>query len=244
MVKTKEDLTGKTFGRWKVIKQAEDYVRKNGTHEARWLCECSCQQHTKRIVKQCDLKNGHSQSCGCLMKEINAEMHSKKNEIKEVDGYCIGYTENGEEFWFDKEDKSLVEQYYWSYDNKGYLSARDGSNKHVRLHRLVMGVTDYEIKVDHKKHPPLPENQYDNRKQNLRISTNQENCRNTSLSKNNTSGVTGVCYSKREQKWRAYITVNKKQICLGYFLDKDMAIKARKDAEVLYFGEYRYDENN
>lgn len=166
MVKTKEDLTGKTFGRWKVIKQAEDYVRKNGTHEARWLCECSCQQHTKRIVKQCDLKNVHSQSCGCLMKEINAEMHSKKNEIKKVDGYCIWYTENGEEFWFDKEDKSLVKQYYWSYDNKGYLSARDGSNKHVRLHRLVMGVTDYEIKVDHKKHPPLPENQYDNRKQN------------------------------------------------------------------------------
>ena len=244
MVKTKENLTGKTFGRWKVIKQAEDCVRKNGVHEARWLCECSCQQHTKRIVRQYNLKNGHSQSCGCLMKEINAEMHLKKNEIKEVDGYCIGYTEKGEEFWFDKEDKSLVEQYYWSYDNKGYLSACDENKRHIRLHRLVMGVTDYSTKVDHKRHPPLPENQYDNRKQNLRISTNQENCRNTSLGKNNTSGVKGVSYSKKKGKWRAYITVDQKQISLGYFLDKNMAIKARKDAEILYFGEYRYDENN
>ena len=53
-----------------------------------------------------------------------------------------------------------------------------------------------------------------------------------------------MSYSKKKGKWRAYITVDQKQISLGYFLDKNMAIKARKDAEILYFGEYRYDENN
>lgn len=244
MVKTKEDLAGRTFGRWKVIEQAEDYIRKDGGHEARWLCECSCEDHTRRIVSQNLLKCGHSKSCGCLMKEINSEMRSKKNKIEERDGYCIGYTEKGEEFWFDKEDIELVKKYYWAYDNKGYLSSKDEDNKRIRFHRLVMGVTDYKIKVDHKKHPPLPQNQYDNRKQNLRISTNQENCRNTSLNKNNTSGTTGVCYNKKGQNWRAYIVVNGKQINLGYFTDKDKAISARKNAEILYFGEYRYSANN
>ena len=35
------DLTGKTFGRWKVLK----YMGKS-----RWLCECSCEEHTRRVV--------------------------------------------------------------------------------------------------------------------------------------------------------------------------------------------------
>ena len=244
MVKTKENLVGIKFERWLVIEQAEDYIRKNGIHEAAWLCECSCENHTRRVVRQNALKNGRSKSCGCLMREVNAEMHSKKNRIEERDGYCVGYTDKGEEFWFDKEDIDIVQKYYWSYDNKGYLSAKDENLHHIRLHRLIMGVTDYNVKVDHKKHPPLPQHQYDNRKQNLRVSTNQENCRNTSLNKNNTSGITGVSYCKKRQKWRAYIFINNKQINLGYFSDKEMAIKVRKEAEVLYFGEYRYTANN
>lgn len=39
-------------------------------------------------------------------------------------------------------------------------------------------------------------------------------------------------------KWRAYITVNKKQISLGLFNKKEDAIKARKEGELKYFGEF------
>lgn len=52
--------------------------------------------------------------------------------------------------------------------------------------------------------------------------------------KNNKSGVKGVCREPRTNKWRAYITVDKKTIDLGTFADKEDAIKARKEAEEKY----------
>lgn len=53
----------------------------------------------------------------------------------------------------------------------------------------------------------------------------------------NTSGVTGVSWRRYRNRWQAYINVNCKQIHLGYFADKDDAIKARLDAEAIYFKE-------
>lgn len=62
-----KDLTGMTFGRWKVIKRAGTNKHRNAT----WLCECSCEQHTKRIVSGGSLISGESTSCGCLSKEAH-----------------------------------------------------------------------------------------------------------------------------------------------------------------------------
>ena len=49
----------------------------------------------------------------------------------------------------------------------------------------------------------------------------------------NTSGVKGV--RKYKNKWKAYITFQKKQYNLGTFKNKSEAIKARKDAEKRFF---------
>lgn len=39
MVKVKEDLTGRVFGRLTVIKQVDDYIEpKSGKHRSQWLC--------------------------------------------------------------------------------------------------------------------------------------------------------------------------------------------------------------
>ena len=58
-----KDLTGQKFGRWSVI---ELYSRnKNKTNI--WLCECDC--GTIRPGLGMNLRNGESQSCGCLCRE-------------------------------------------------------------------------------------------------------------------------------------------------------------------------------
>ena len=57
---------------------------------------------------------------------------------------------------------------------------------------------------------------------------------------NNTSGITGVYWKKDRNKWGARIVVNGKCIYLGYFANKEDAIKIRKEAEIKYFGEYRF----
>ena len=63
------------------------------------------------------------------------------------------------------------------------------------------------------------------------------------LRRNNTSGVKGVNFDKRLQQWRSRIGVNKKTIELGYFDKFEDAVKARKEAEEKYFGEFSYDNS-
>ena len=91
-----------------------------------------------------------------------------------------------------------------------------------------------DMVVDHINHDKL-----DNRKDNLRICSTRQNTMNQDVSKNNTSGITGVGWDKSSNKWIAYIKVNYRQITLGRFTNLDDAIQARMDAEIEYFGEYR-----
>lgn len=83
-------------------------------------------------------------------------------------------------------------------------------------------------------------NTLDNRKNNLRICTNRENTSNrTKLGTNNTSGILGVRFDNRRNKWYADIQYKGKCIFLGYFNIKEDAIKARIDAEKSYFKEFK-----
>lgn len=56
-----------TFGRWKVIERAGANKHRNAT----WLCECSCENHTRKIIAGGSLLSGSSMSCGCLKEEAH-----------------------------------------------------------------------------------------------------------------------------------------------------------------------------
>lgn len=74
-------------------------------------------------------------------------------------------------------------------------------------------------------------NPSDNRIKNLRDVTKEQNAQNTKIHSNNTSGYSGVSYATRERNWRVEIGVHGKQVHLGSFKDKGLAIKARAAAE-------------
>jgi len=120
-------------------------------------------------------------------------------------------------------------------DSKGYARVCfDG--KQYRAHRVAWALFYNEEprnQVDH-----INGNRLDNRISNLRLATNTQNSRNANISKNNTSGVTGVTYYTAAQKWMAQIMVDRKNVYLGIFLAKEDAIKARKQAEDSYFGQF------
>lgn len=50
--------------------------------------------------------------------------------------------------------------------------------------------------------------------------------------------IIGISWKRDRDKWHAYININGKRVNLGYFSDKQDAIKARKEAEEKYFGEF------
>lgn len=52
--------------------------------------------------------------------------------------------------------------------------------------------------------------------------------------KNNSSGYKGISFHKQTGKWRSRIHDNKKEIYLGVFDNMEDAIKARKEAELIY----------
>jgi len=60
------DLIGKNFGRWIVIAHAPDQIDKGrGAASRFWLCRCSCEAQTERVVCERSLTRGTSISCGC-----------------------------------------------------------------------------------------------------------------------------------------------------------------------------------
>lgn len=244
MVNVKEDLTGKTFGRWLVLGQADDYTNPySGKRTAAWLCECSCKDKTQRIITGSNLKNGSSKSCGCYKNEKTSKLTKKYNQYDLSKEYGIGYTSKGEEFYFDLEDYDLIKDFCWYTDRDGYFATNDyrsGKKKRLSMHRLIMGEQELPCDIDHI-HGKYTRN--DNRKSNLRITTHSQNSMNKGLQSNNTSGVTGVSWYHKTNKWRAHIMINKKFISLGLFEDFDDAVKARKEAEEKYFGEYAYDKS-
>lgn len=56
--------------------------------------------------------------------------------------------------------------------------------------------------------------------------------------KNNTSGYNGVSWHSQLEKWRAYITFQRKQYSLGVYDSMDDAIEARKTAEKEIYGNF------
>ena len=237
MVKVKEDLTGRTFGRLKVLQQTDDYVSPEGRRWARWKCQCSCPKEKITLVRGCDLKAGNISSCGCLHKENVFRGVKKPNDFFINNGYAILFTTKNEPFFVDVEDLQKVRKYNWYKDDKGYLLSREhGSTRPVELHRLIMDCPDNMV-VDHKGGVNT---RHDNRKYNLRIVTSSQNNMNLPIRKDNQSGTTGVSWSKKYNKWEARITANKKHHFIGYYDNLDDAINARHRAEEEYFGEFSY----
>jgi hypothetical protein len=85
------------------------------------------------------------------------------------------------------------------------------------------------LDIDHINH-----DREDNQIKNLRVVTRSDNMRNAGKSKGNTSGATGVCWSKQNNKWKAQIGVAGGNKNLGFFTNKDEAIEARAEANIKY----------
>jgi hypothetical protein len=242
MIKVREDITGwimKEHGipdsKLTVVRRAEDAVSESGYKEAQYLCRCECEDDNYVVVRARYLRNGHTLSCGCVQKEMASKYKKKYNTYDLSGEYGIGWTLNtNKEFYFDLEDYDKIKEYCWSETsnkNNDYhrLEAYDKTrNKNIAMHYLIKGKY-----CDHIDHNPL-----NNRRLNLRLATMEQNGQNISIYKNNKSGVIGVGWSNERNKWRAYIKADNKHLHIGYFDNKDDAIRARLNAENKYFGEF------
>lgn len=121
----------------------------------------------------------------------------------------------------DAEDYPRLSKYNWYYSN-GYAvrSVPRGVGRQgiVRMHREIMETTKGMV-CDHIDGDGL-----NNCKANLRNCTQSENIRNRKISEGRLKGVSP--YHHDPGKWVARITVNKKIINIGVFIDKIAAANA------------------
>ena len=127
----------------------------------------------------------------------------------------------------DLECIELVKSIKWYLHSDGYARNR----KIGSMHRYIMNCP-VNMVVDHINHNTL-----DNRRENLRICTQQQNQMNMSLNNKNTSGYSGVD-KLPSGKWRSRIHINNKEKHLGVFDTYEDAIAARQQAEIDYFGDF------
>jgi hypothetical protein len=108
-----------------------------------------------------------------------------------------------------------------SIDDRGYVRVTlDG--QHYRLHRLVWcwvtGEDPGQLEIDHIDGDPT-----NNKWNNLRPATHQQNCLNTPCYANNKAGFKGVHQVKGYQRWRASIRIDGKLRHIGYYQSPEEA---------------------
>lgn len=143
----------------------------------------------------------------------------------------VGSTDKERYAKISPQDAELVLKYKWSvtstrkYGERLYYARTNvgprNSRKALKMHRLIMNAPD-GVHVDHINGDGL-----DNRRENLRIATAQQNSANSRKPRGClTSKFKGVAWHKNAGKWRAYIAVNRGQRHLGLYDDEIEAARA------------------
>ena len=212
----KPDFAGKTINGWEVL---EDYTYKNGVYF--FKCRCvRCGNVSIRSAGQIRLhKTERCENC--------PPMYNFR-----IDGdYAYGSLPNGETFIIDTGAIPLVEKYYWQDGKEKYIvSKRTG----IKLHRLIAGVDDRNVMVDH-----INRNRRDCRRENLRIITPFGNSCNHKLFRTNKTGYTGVYFSRATGRYEVKVGYNHKRILLGTSPDDLITLAQMYNIGAqFFFGEY------
>ena len=118
-----------------------------------------------------------------------------------------------------------------SKHGQGYLKV--GADRRYYLsHRIIWLLTHGSFPADEIDH--INGIRDDNRLVNLRAVTRAENVLNQRLYPTNTSGFCGVSWDSARRKWIAWVRVGGKSKYLGGFTEKEVAIAARKAANLQY----------
>ncbi|MBO6164514.1 MAG: hypothetical protein J6N77_05635 [Lachnospiraceae bacterium] len=213
-----QDVKGMRSGRLVAIEPTAE--RRRGS--VLWRCRCDCGNEI--LAEGYRIASGKVKSCGCSRREM---------KTKDLAGKRFGRLTA-----IRRLDKKRGSCYLW-------LCRCDCGNEiEVTVNSLMTGNTKScgcmrqdTVRSMMEKYGTITDHV------TLVDNTFVERIQRKELQKNNTSGCTGV--QRRGNHWIAVITFQKQVHYLGIFREKSEAIRARKQAEERFFGEYleEYERN-
>lgn len=114
--------------------------------------------------------------------------------------------------------------------HSGYMRCMVNNEHH--LHHRIIWKMAYGVEPDQVDH--IDGNRSNNRLSNLRDVSHQVNAKNRRLYANNTTGVPGVSFHKRDNVWQVRINVGEEvEVHLGNYAERDTAVAVRLAAQTL-----------
>lgn len=151
---------------------------------------------------------------------------------------AVIFTRKGEQILVDDADYATLARHKWHVNVHGYaarnITLPDGQRTVSLMHREILGLAHGSpTVVDHANH-----NSIDNRRNNIRACTRQQNQMNRGKASHNTSGFKGVTKHKQCGKWAAQMNLKGKHIHLGLFDTAEEAHAAYCKAADEHHGEF------
>lgn len=141
---------------------------------------------------------------------------------------------DGELYWKVAPCKSVAANQKAGYFNKKYKKIKI-KHKSYFAHRLIYMMFHGYVPefIDH-----IDNNPENNRIENLRPATRQQNNSNAKLRMDATSGAKGVNWHKKQQKWNVRVSINGKRQNIGAFDDHELAELVAVMAREKYHGAF------
>ena len=214
----RNDIVGQTINGWLVL--AQNGTNKHGAilYQCRHL---SCGNTVERTAGS--ILRGNLGDCASCEPQYNFISHVAFTE---------GTLPDGTHFLIDSDMTEAFASKRWHKKASGYIISKKRGQCKKHLSHFVLGVGDNVI-VDH-----INRNKTDNRRDNLRIVTAEQNALNKSLSSNNTTGYVGVCWVSSNSRYVATIGKYYRKLHLGTFGDAKVAAAAYNIDAACLFGEY------
>lgn len=139
----------------------------------------------------------------------------------------------------DVEDFADLDRYCWALSTHGYaqrLSKSNGRSVNMFMHRVILGVIDPAVHVDHVDGDPL-----NNRRSNLRTVTRAQNMQNMRNSPRRKAGrLKGVKYqaASKTRPWFGSINYNGGSLNLGYYGSEAEAATAYDLASTFLYADF------
>jgi hypothetical protein len=211
------DITGQRFGRLIATRR----VGINTHKQVVWEFSCDC--GNTRIAPSGGVLSGRSNSCGCLKREL-----SKKRFTKHAMASSSEWRS-----WRHMKDRCLNQndKRFGNYGGRGITVCERWLNSFDRF------ISDMGKRPTSKHSLDRIDVNGNYEPENCRWATPKQQARNKTLLRNNTSGICGIYFREKTNRWLAHLTANGKQRFLGSFATKEKAIAARKEAEIKYWGQ-------